>query len=62
MRGAFAVEPRRRAEIAGRSIAVVDDVMTTGGTVAEIARVLVQAGAASVAVWVVARTPRPGDE
>ena len=62
MRGAFAVEPRRRAEIAGRPIAVVDDVMTTGGTVAEIARVLVQAGAASVAVWVVARTPRPGDE
>jgi ComF family protein len=61
MRGAFAVEPRRRGEIAGRAIAVVDDVMTTGSTAAEIAAVLKQAGAAHVAVWVVARTPRPGE-
>jgi predicted amidophosphoribosyltransferase len=40
---------------------VVDDVMTTGATAAEIARVLLRAGAAQVQVWVVARTPRPGD-
>lgn len=59
VRGAFAVEPRRRAEIAGQRIAVVDDVMTTGSTAAEIARVLKQAGAAHVDVWVLARTPRP---
>ena len=32
VRGAFAVEPRRRGEIRGRSVAVVDDVMTTGAT------------------------------
>jgi ComF family protein len=62
VRGAFAVEPRRRHEVAGRSIAVVDDVMTTGSTLAEIARTLKQAGAAGVAVWVVARTPRPDDD
>ena len=61
VRGAFAVEPRRRAEIAGRSIAVVDDVMTTGSTGEEIARVLKQAGAERVALWVFARTPRPGE-
>ena len=61
VRGAFAVEPRRRAEIAGRRIAVVDDVMTTGSTAAEIARVLKQAGAAEVDVWVLARTPRRDD-
>lgn len=61
VRGAFAVEPRRRAEIAGRHVALVDDVMTTGATVAEIARVLLAAQAASVQVWVLARTPRPGD-
>ena len=62
VRGAFAVEPRRLAEVRGRSIAVVDDVMTTGHTLAEIARVLKGAGAARVEVWVFARTPRPGDE
>jgi ComF family protein len=62
VRGAFAVEPRRIAELRGRAVAVVDDVMTTGSTVAEIARVLKQAGAARVEVWVVARTPRPEDE
>jgi predicted amidophosphoribosyltransferase len=33
--------------------------MTTGATVAEAARVLLQAGAGEVNVWVVARTPRP---
>jgi ComF family protein len=61
VRGAFAVEPRRRSELAGRTVALVDDVMTTGSTVAEIAQVLKQAGAARVEVWVVARTPRPED-
>jgi ComF family protein len=60
VRAAFAVEPRRRAELQGRSIALVDDVMTTGATVAELARVLLQAGAKDVSVWVVARTPRTG--
>ena len=61
VRGAFAVEPRRRAEVAGRRVAIVDDVMTTGSTAAELADVLKQAGAAHVDVWVVARTPRPGE-
>lgn len=55
---AFAVEPRRRAELAGATVTLVDDVMTTGATVAEAARVLRLAGAARVDVWVVARTPR----
>jgi len=62
VRAAFAVEPRRLAELRGRSVTVIDDVMTTGATVGEIARVLLQAGAAEVAVWVVARTPRHDDE
>ena len=55
---AFAVEPRRRAELRGRRVTVVDDVMTTGATVGEIARVRLQAGAGEVTVWTVARTPR----
>ena len=61
VRAAFAVEPLRRAELVGRRIALVDDVMTTGATAAELARVLLQAGAAQVQVWVVARTPRPAE-
>ena len=59
--GAFAVEPRRRGELAGRHVAIVDDVMTTGSTAAEIARVLRQAGASTIEIWVLARTPRPED-
>lgn len=59
---AFAVEPRRLADVRGRDITVVDDVMTTGATFAEIARVLLQAGASAVDVWAVARTPRRDDQ
>jgi predicted amidophosphoribosyltransferase len=33
--------------------------MTSGATLAELARVLKQAGAMRVEAWVVARTPRP---
>ncbi len=61
VRSAFAVEPLRRSELRGRHVALVDDVMTTGATAAEATRVLLQAGAASVQVWVVGRTPRPED-
>ena len=57
VRAAFAVEPKRRAELQGRSVTLVDDVMTTGATLAEATRTLLQAGASEVTVWVVARTP-----
>jgi ComF family protein len=43
------------AELDGACVAVVDDVMTTGSTLNELARVLRKAGAASVRGWVVAR-------
>jgi ComF family protein len=58
--GSFMVDPTRRAELTGRAVALVDDVMTTGATVAAAAAVLRRAGAASVSVWVFARTPAPG--
>ncbi|WP_230353475.1 DNA utilization protein GntX [Lelliottia sp. WAP21] len=47
-----------RLEIAvtGRHIAIVDDVVTTGSTVAELSRLLLQSGAASVQVWCLCRT------
>ena len=58
VRGVFAVEPLRRAELSGLAVAVIDDVMTTGATFNEIARVLKHAGAARVEAWALARTPR----
>ena len=61
VRGAFAVEPTRWAELRGKRIVVFDDVMTTASTANEIASVLRQAGAARVHIWVIARTPSPGD-
>lgn len=61
VKGAFAVEPGRTTELQGKSIAVVDDVMTTGATMGEIAPVLKRAGAAQVHAWVLARTPTPGE-
>lgn len=60
VRGAFAVEPSRRGELQGREVTLVDDVMTTGATAFEIAQVLLQAGAAEVNLWILARTPVPG--
>lgn len=45
-----------RIDLTGRTVAVVDDVMTTGATLNEFARVLKQHGAARVENWVAART------
>jgi ComF family protein len=57
LRTAFMVDPARRAEIRSRRVALVDDVMTTGATVREASATLLRAGAASVQVWALARTP-----
>lgn len=40
-----------------RHVAIVDDVLTSGATAAEITRVLKAQGAESVTVWALARTP-----
>ena len=61
IRGAFGVDPGRAHLLRGQCVAVVDDVMTSGATAGEAARTLLSAGAAQVQVWVVARTPAPGD-
>jgi ComF family protein len=56
VRAAFAV--KRGREVRGRRIVLIDDVFTTGATVAECARVLRRAGAARVDVLTAARTVR----
>ena len=57
VRGAFAVRggSRRARDLAGRTVWLVDDVVTSGATVAECARVLRAAGAAAVCVLALAR-------
>jgi len=45
--------------VEGATIAALDDVMTTGATLNEIAATLKRAGAARVVNWVVARTLPP---
>lgn len=53
LRGAFAVSPR----IAGHHVALLDDVMTTGTTLEELAGACRGAGAAAVEAWAIARQP-----
>lgn len=56
--GAFAVSPRHAQRVleAGH-VALVDDVMTTGSTLQELQRLLLEAGVRQVDLWAVARAP-----
>lgn len=54
IRGAFACE----IDLTGKHVAVLDDVMTTGTTLNELAKVLRKRGATRISAWVVARTLR----
>jgi len=58
VRGAFQVP--HPAQIAGRRVILVDDVLTTGATVAACTRVLLRAGASRVDVLTWARVVREG--
>jgi ComF family protein len=57
VRHAFRTVPRRRADVAGRRVLLVDDVATTGATLDAAARSLLAAGAVAVTAVAVARTP-----
>jgi ComF family protein len=60
VRGAFRVDPRSKAALAGRRVLVVDDVYTTGTTVYALAKALKRSGAGDVDVLTFARV-LPGD-
>lgn len=51
VRGAF----ETKSDFEGQRVAVVDDILTSGHTVEALARCLRRAGAAEIAVWVLAR-------
>ncbi|HSQ72476.1 MAG TPA: phosphoribosyltransferase family protein [Rubrivivax sp.] len=57
VRGAFTCSE----DVQGQRIALIDDVMTTGTSLDELAATLKQAGAREVSCWVVARTLAPGN-
>ncbi|MGH8750725.1 MAG: double zinc ribbon domain-containing protein [Burkholderiales bacterium] len=53
IRGAFVCE----MDLRGKKVALLDDVMTTGATLNELAKTVRKQGAAEISAWVVARTP-----
>ena len=59
--GAFSVPQKYRAQIAGKRLVLVDDVLTTGATVNACVKALNRAGARSVDVVTVARVVREQD-
>ena len=58
VRGAFVC----RGDVAGKRVALIDDVMTTGTSLDELATTLKEAGARDIEAWVVARTLPPADQ
>ncbi len=60
VQGAFRVPPDKRAEVRGRRLVLVDDVLTSGATVDACARALLRAEAADVDVLVFARVVEAG--
>lgn len=52
IKGAFKID----IDLTGKRIAIVDDVMTTGASLNELAKTLKKAGAVHVECWVIART------
>ncbi|HJS09147.1 MAG TPA: ComF family protein [Pirellulales bacterium] len=59
VQGAFRVPADLKAEIAGRRLILIDDVLTSGATVDTCARALLRGGAAHVDVLVFARVVAP---
>ncbi len=59
VQGAFQVLPAQKADVKGRRLILIDDVLTSGATVDTCARALLRAGAGHVDVLVFARVVAP---
>jgi ComF family protein len=59
LQGAFMPAPLLGRQVAGMHIALIDDVMTTGATCQAACVAALEGGAASVSLWLLARTPLP---
>ncbi len=58
LQGAIALHPRRALKVSGRHVLIVDDVMTSGATLAVAADACLAGGAAQVSVLVLARVAK----
>lgn len=59
VQGAFALDPLQPAQVRGKRVVLVDDVMTSGASLYSAAHALRLAGAAGVSALVLARTDEP---
>ena len=56
IRGVFGINDAHAKNLKGLKIALIDDVMTTGASLNELAKTVKKAGASHVECWVLART------
>ncbi len=62
VKGAFGINPKRAAALQGKSVLLVDDVYTSGATITECTKTLLNGGAAEVRVLTLARVVKPGHQ
>jgi ComF family protein len=60
VRDAFSLHPVRARQLEGKTVLLVDDVITTGATVAACSRILLEAGVSAVLVLAIAKVVRGG--